>query len=154
MASCAGAVLASITPVIAEVAPGRWRRRAKAAQQPSQKRTLRRETQHGPNHQPQTVLPGPWPAFAADAGAAATVAQEADDSLPTQGASTVTAKSSASPVMMIRRVFVMAMSMPFVEASRLAGRLINGEVRKAGYRSRIRPASARSAQRGNTGRTR
>jgi DNA-binding SARP family transcriptional activator/tetratricopeptide (TPR) repeat protein len=47
MASCAGAVLATIAPVIAEVAPGRWRRRAKAAQQPSQKRTLRRETQHG-----------------------------------------------------------------------------------------------------------
>lgn len=64
------------------------------------------------NHQPQTVLSSP-PASAADAGAAATVAKEADESLPTQGASTATAKSSASPVMMIRRVLVMAMSLPF-----------------------------------------
>jgi hypothetical protein len=84
-----------------------------------------------------------------DACATDTGAQEAGDSLPPQAATTATAKSSASPAMMIRLVFVMAMSMPFRGGTPPCGRMINGEVKKACYPSRIRPASARPAQRGN-----
>ena len=44
--------------------------------------------------------------------AACAVGQEADGRLPTQAVTTAAAKSSASTVM-IRRAFVIAMSMPF-----------------------------------------